>query len=251
MSLQCFGSGGRGTKGSCADTQTRFKNPRGSQLHFISYMTSGDSGAVACLTPVSLGPATHQMPGSDPHCASLWTIELLEQGRDKSEVESVLPSLTHDRGHTACLGTLAPQFFTHSWAQSPQLSLTLTNHFIPIPFLRLPPEPPANTPLPGSQSLTHSPAPIGHPPSSHSRCYCGLTSLSRACAAASWTLTNSCSGVSLSRSPAWVSVPRTEAVWRGGQASSPASTPCPLPSPPSARSLPSPDPSSLHVSPLH
>lgn len=116
----------------------------------------------------------------------------------------------------------------------PSLVLPLTNHFIPIPFLHLPPEPPANTPLPGSQSLTHSPAPIGQPPSSRSRCYCGLTSLSRACAAASWTLTNSCSGVTLSRSPAWVSVPLTEAVWRGGQASGPASTPCPLPSPPSA-----------------
>lgn len=51
-------------------------NPRGSQRHFISYMKSGDSGAMARLTHVSLGPSTHQMTGSDPHCASLWTIEL-------------------------------------------------------------------------------------------------------------------------------------------------------------------------------
>lgn len=51
---------------------------------------------MACLTHVSLGPSTHQTTGSDPHCASLWTTELLEQGRDMSEVDWVLPSLTQD-----------------------------------------------------------------------------------------------------------------------------------------------------------
>ena len=64
------------------------------------------------------------------------------------------------QGHTACFGTLVPQFFTHSWAQSPWLSLILTNHFIPIPFLHLPPKPPLKIPLPGSSVTdSHLPSP--------------------------------------------------------------------------------------------
>lgn len=62
-----------------------------------------------------------------------------------------------------------------------------------------------------------------------------LTRLSNACAAASWTLTKSCSGVMLSRSPARVKVLSTKAVWEKCQALGPPNPPynCPVsPSPP-------------------
>lgn len=61
-----------------------------------------------------------------------------------------------------------------------------------------------------------------------------LTSLSSACAAASWTLTKSCSEVMLSQSPARVKVSSTKAAWEKYQVLGPPNPPykCPVRPPP-------------------
>lgn len=130
-------------------------------------------------------------------------------------------------------------------AQSLRLSVILTNHFIPIPFLHLPPKPPWKTPLPGSQSLTPPHSARGPEPPSSTPAAAAASPASPGHAQLSWTLTNSCSGVTLSRSPALESA--SPALRLCGEAVSGPQVLRPhgvLTSPPSVQSLP-------HLQALH
>lgn len=91
------------------DAQTHFKTPRGSQLHFISYIREETSSCTHCWDP-----PTDQVRPTLCKALDQWAPgKRREHVRDRPDTPS--PYIWQSsEGHTPLIGTLVPPFFTHN-----------------------------------------------------------------------------------------------------------------------------------------